>query len=386
MRNILIVFMLLGFMVFPIHYSYSQEIGLATFQETAQILIDKSITQKITSSITLQSTSIQEIKIPAELEQKIREDDRVLSVVLTNQDNCILGVDNESCILINVKRDLGDTNFPQIQESTIEVSEQFIEELNEIFDTKAEFHSTLIQTDDKANVALETSGAVSGKGTVSAAYTMPMEDTGSMYAKISALLIPKEIRESGGFYEIANDLATQENAKMALSIIPIEDKSLLQLRLSVDYPDKATEIKDVDPLEFLQIENIYRSEYFSSGFYPLNSIVQVVILSPEEEKISNINGNIVPTQMVGGEKIPTEVTKAGWIFDPQEGQRIEGKYIFGEQESVNKKDLQFSLGEQSVQPKPIQNFNFDESVIVVIIITIVAIGAALYYLKGYTRK
>ena len=386
MRNILLVFILLGFMVFPIQYSYSQEIGLATFQETAQILIDKSITQKITSSITLQSTSIQEIKIPAELEQKIREDDRVLSVVLTNQDNCILGVDNESCILINVKRDLGDTNFPQIQESTIEVSEQFIGKLNEIFDTKAEFHSTLIQTDDKANVALETSGAVSGKGTVSAAYTMPMEDTGSMYAKISALLIPKEIRESGGFYEIANDLATQENAKMTFSIIPVGDKSLLQLRLSVDYPDEATEIENVDPLEFLQIDEINRSEYFSSGFYPLNSIVQVVILSPEEEKVSNINGNIVPTQMVEGEKIPTEVTKAGWIFDPQEGQRIEGKYIFGEQESINKKELQFSLGEQSIQPKPTQNFNFDESVIVVIIITIVAIGAALYYLKGYTRK
>ena len=42
-----------------------------------------------------------------------------------------------------------------------------------------------------------------------------------MYAKISALLIPKEIRDSGGFYEIANDLSTQENAKMTFSIIPV---------------------------------------------------------------------------------------------------------------------------------------------------------------------
>ena len=50
--------------------------------------------------------------------------------------------------------------------------------LNQIFDTKAEFHSTFIQTDDESNVALETSGAISGKGTVSAVYTMPMEDTG----------------------------------------------------------------------------------------------------------------------------------------------------------------------------------------------------------------
>ncbi len=51
---------------------YSQEVSLATFQETAQIIVDKSISQNVTASITLQSTNIQEIKIPVELEQKIR--------------------------------------------------------------------------------------------------------------------------------------------------------------------------------------------------------------------------------------------------------------------------------------------------------------------------
>ena len=53
--------------------SYYEEIGLATFQEMAQVLIDKRISQNVTASITLQSTSIQEIKIPSELEQRIRE-------------------------------------------------------------------------------------------------------------------------------------------------------------------------------------------------------------------------------------------------------------------------------------------------------------------------
>ena len=384
--RVLLFFALIALIMIPISYSYSQEIGLATFQETAQVLIDKSITQKVTSSVTLQSTSIQELKIPAELEQKIREDGNILSVVLTNQDNCVLGVENESCIMINVKRDLGDTNFPQIQNSTLNVSEQYIEELNEIFDTNAEIHSTLIQTDDKANVALDTSGSVSGKGVVSAVYTMPMEDTESMYAKISALLIPKEIRDSGGFYDIAKNLTNQENSKMTFSIIPIDGKSLLQLRLSVDYPDIANEIKDVDPLEFLKIENIHRSDYFSSGFYPLNSIIQVVVLSPENETISNIQGNIVPTQIIDNEKIPTDITKTGWVFDPQEGQRIQGKYIFGDKFSVNKEELKFSLGEENMQPNPIKNTDFDESIIVVIIISIVAIAAAVFFLKGYTRK
>ena len=374
-------------LIIPINYSYSQEIGLATFQETAQVLIDKSITNKVTSSITLQTTSIQEIKIPAELEQKIREDGRISSVVLTNQNNCVLGVQDESCIMINVQRDLGDTNFLTIQNSTLNVSEQFIGELNETFDTKAELHSTLIQTDDKANVALETSGVVSGKGIISATYTMPMEDTESMYTKISALLLPKEIRESGGFYEVANDLASHENSKMTLSIIPVGDKSLIQLRLAVDYPDQASEINEVDPLEFFKIEKIHRSEYFSSGSYPLNSIVQVVVLSPEDEKISNINGDIVPSQIVDDEKVPTDVSNPGWVFDPQEGQRIQGKYIFGEEESINKEDLKFSLGDEPFEPTPpIETGDFDESVVVVIIITVGAISAALFYLKGYARK
>ena len=386
MRSIFLLFPLIALLIIPINYSYSQEIGLATFQETAQVLIDKSVTNKVTSSITLQTTSIQEITIPAELEQKIREDKRVLSVVLTNQNNCVLGVQNESCILINVQRNLGDTNFVQIQNTTLNVSEQLINELNETFDTKAEFHSTLIQTDDKANVALETSGVVSGKGTVSATYTMPMEDTQSMYTKIAALLLPKEIRDSGGFYEVAKNLAAHENSKMTMSIIPLGDKSLLQLRLSVDFPEQATEIKEIDPLEFFKIEEIHRSGYFSSGVYPLNSILQVVILSPEDEKISNIKGDIIPTQIIDNEKIPTDVSQAGWVFDPQEGQRIEGKYIFGGEKSVNKEDLRFSLGEGMVEPIPIESGNFDESVIVVIIITIGAIAAALFYLKGYARK
>ena len=386
MRSIFLLFPLIALLIIPINYSHSQEIGLATFQETAQVLIDKSMTNKVTSSITLQTTSIQEITIPAELEQKIREDKRVLSVVLTNQNNCVLGVQDESCILINVQRDLGDTNFVQIQNTTLNVSEQFINELNETFDTKAKFHSTLIQTDDKANVALETSGVVSGKGIVSATYTMPMEDTQSMYTKIAALLLPKEIRDSGGFYEVAKNLAAHENSKMTMSIIPLGDKSLLQLRLSVDFPEQAMEIKEIDPLEFFKIEEIHRSEYFSSGVYPLNSIFQVVILSPEDEKISNVKGDIIPTQIIDNEKIPTDVSQAGWVFDPQEGQRIEGKYIFGGGESVNKENLRFSLGKSSVELISIESGNFDESVIVVIIITIGAIAAALFYLKGYARK
>jgi len=364
------------------NYVHSQEMSLSTFQETAQIIIDKRTAQNVTASITLQSTSIQEIKIPAELEQRIRENENISAVVITNQNQCILGVSNESCILINVKRNPVDKNFLEIQNSTLKIAEQFIDELNNTFDTKAKLHSTFIHPRDEINTALQTSGVISGTGTISAVYTMPMEDTTSMYEKISSILMPKIIRDSGGFYDIARNLSTDENAKMTFSIIPSESKSLLQLRLSTDYSEATSNIDKVSPLEFLKTDELKRSDYFSTGVYPLNSIIQVAILSSENTNISDVRGNIVPTQIIDNEKIPTDITKHGWVFDPEEGHVIQGKYLFGEETSVNKKELEFFL--KSATPQ-VEKQEFDESVVVVVIITIVAIGAAMFYLKGYKR-
>jgi hypothetical protein len=362
--------------------AYSQEVSLATFQETAQIIVDKSISQNVTASITLQSTNIQEIKIPVELEQKIREDMRIKAIILTNQNQCVLGVVDQSCIMINVAINLEDMDIFAIQDSTKEIAELYIDEINQTFDIDTKFHSVFIHTDDESNKAFETSGVISGRGMVSAVYTMPMEDTNSMYEKISAILVSKIIREGGGFYDVAKNLSLEEKSKMTFSIIPLESSSLLQLKLSVDYPNKASTISEISPLEFLKVENLKKSDYFSTGFYPLNSLIHVVVLSPENTNVSDIRGNIVPTQIIDNEKIPTNITKEGWIFDPEEGQRIQGKYIFGEKASVNKEELKFSLGGSQLQVKKVE---LDESIIVVIIITIVAVAAAMFYLKGYKK-
>jgi hypothetical protein len=383
MQRWIMLFGLIGLIVFTANYAYSQEINLATFQETAQVIIDKSLSKNVTASITLQSTSLQEIKIPVELEQKIREDTRVTAVVLTNQNQCVLGVFDQSCIIINVSRDPADKNFLAIQNSTKRIAELFIDELNQTFDTDAKFNSIIVQTGDKMGSAFETSGVISGQGTISAVYTLPMEDTSSMYEKISVTLLPKIIRESGGFYDIAKNLSKEEKSKMTFSIIPTGNKSLLQLKLSVDYPNTASSVNEINPLEYLKIDELKRSDYFSTGFYPLNSILQVAVLSPESTKVLDVRGNIIPTQIVEGEKIPKEIIKNGWIFDPEEGKIIQGKYIFGEKTTINKNELIFSLGESTkTGEKPIY---FDDSIIIVIIITVIAIGAAIFYLKGYKK-
>ncbi len=383
MQKIIMLFLLAGIFTITTNYVFSQDISLATFQETAQVFVDKNRSQDVTASITLQTTSIQEIKIPSELERKIREDKRITSVIMTNQQQCILGVVDDSCILINVKRDLSDKGIIEIQDSTKAIAELFIDEINQTFDTNAQFHSVFLHSDDEINIALGTSGAVSGRGIVSAVYTMPMEDTGSMYEKISAMLIPKEIRDSGGFYETAKNLSTEDNAKVTFSIIPFNNTSLLQLKLSVKYPQAALNLTKLVPLEFLGTDELKRSEYFSSGFYPLNSIFQIVILSAEPTTISNVKGDILPTRMVDGEKIPIELDKKGWIFDPEKGERIQGKFLFGKETSIYGADLVFSLGEDE-STQPIQT-TFDESFLILVLIIIGGVGAAIFFLKGYKK-
>lgn len=383
-----IIFIISIIMVIGIstNYAHSQEIGLSTFQESAQVIIDKKISNTSITSITLHSSNLQEIKIPTELEQKIRENERVQAVVITNHNNCVLGIrDYESCIIINIERNPEDKGINAIQDSTRKIADSYIHEVNQVFDTNAKFFQTYIHTNDETNQELDTSGIISGHRTISAVYTMPMQDTDYMYGKLSSILLSKSIREGGGFYNIAKTLSEDQNSKMSFSIIPTESKSLLQLRISVESPIESEmegTITKINPLEFFNIENLNRSDYFSSGNYPLNSIFQIVILENDETNVSDVRGNIIPTQMIDGIEIPIEITKKGWIFDPQKGEQIQGKYIFGESTSVNENELKFSLGGGNLEYKEIE---LDESITVVIIITIVSIGAAIFYLKGYKK-
>ena len=387
MLKIIILILCIGVIGTTLNPSHSQEIGLSTFQETAQLIIDNKLTQETITSITLLSSNIQEIKIPVEFEQKIKDNKRIKAIVVTNENNCVLGVIDQSCILINIDRNPEDKGINAIQDSSKKIGESLIGEINQIFDTNAEFFQVFIHTSAKSNEELDTSGIISGTGAISAVYTMPMEDTHSMYEKMSSMLISKQIRDSGGFYNIARNLSTEENAKMSFSIIPTESKTLSQLRVSVSNPTEEiiekskTDIK-INPFEFFKIKDLNRSEYFSIGNYPLNSIFQIVILSNEDKIISNVKGNTIPTQTIDGIEIPMEITKNGWIFDPKNGTQIQGKYIFGDKTSINENELTFSLSEKNMQTNEME---LDESIIVVGIITIISIGAAIFYLKGYKK-
>lgn len=370
---------------------YAQEPKLATFQETAQIIIDQNISNNVTVAVSLQSTSNQEIRIPTELEKKIQETDKILSVIVTSEEQCVLGVPiDQSCIMINISVEGIEGGIKTIQDTGRLIGDSLINDINNAFDTNAKFHSVFLNQRDETNRALDTSGVISGQGTFSAVYTMPREDSQSMYEKFSSILLPIEIRKSGGFYDLAKKLSEEQNSGVTVSIIPLNNTSLFQLKLSVDYPNTAKGIKDISPLEFFKINELKRSDYFSTDFYPLNSLLKVVLLSPEPLKVSNVNTKIVPDVIRDGQRLP-QFTNDGWFFDQESGKKIDATYLFGKKFSVSKNDLVFTVSPLSdasnginisTNPADIDSFQ----IVILVGIVMAAAGASIYYLKGFRAK
>jgi len=379
-------------MIFSYVEVSAQEPKLATFQETAQIIIDQSITNNVTAAIALQSTSIQEIRIPVELSNKIQDDERVVAVIITSEEQCVLGVLDESCIMINFSREGMEGGVNAIQDEGRIIGDSLIDDINTAFDTDATFHSVFIHQTDDPYVALESSGVISGRGIVSAVYTMPREDSQTMYEKFSSILLPKEIRDSGGFYEIAKKLSAEQEARMTLSVIPQIGKTLYQLKESLDYPNTADKIQSISPLEFLKSDSLIRSDYFSNDFYPLNSLLKVVLLSKEPVKVGEINTKTVPGIIRDGEPFPAEITTDGWFFEKSSGQKIEATYLFGKKSSIGKNDLVFTIGPSKDSSDNGINIPSDTNeidsfqIIILVGIIMAAAGASIYFLKGFKRK
>ena len=101
------------------------------------------------------------------------------------------------------------------------MGDSYIDEINQIFDTNAEFFQVFIHTSAaETNQILDTSGIISGTGTISAVYTMPMEDTDSMYGKISSMLLSKQIRESGRVLQYCKKLINRRKCKNVIFNYP----------------------------------------------------------------------------------------------------------------------------------------------------------------------
>ena len=148
--------------------------------------------------------------------------------------------------------------------------------------------------------------------------------------------------------------------------------------------------------------SIFESEGFVIGYYVLtvaasllllNSLLKVVVLSPEPLKVHQVRTNIVPIVLSNGERVP-DFTNDGWFFNQESGNKIEATYLFGKEFSVDDHELIFTvvpLGDQeALEDGTIEIIEQKEidfiQILVLIGIIMAAVGAAVYYLKGFRKK
>ena len=351
------------------------------FHEVAHLIINATQGGDITASVTLQSTSTNDIQIGQELASRISADERIAYISLTNEYSCILGVNNQSCIIVSVLRDGEWNDIEAIQTGVREIGDEYIGDLNAIFDTSAEFHSAFIHYSEDARV-----GLASDRRIVSAVYTMPREDTASMYEKIGGILLSPEIRKGGGFYDMSRRVLSIDGSHMLVSITPIATSQLIQVRVSSESEIK--DVYDIDTISLLSSKSIERSKLFSQGSNPLGSIVQITILSPEELVVASTASPILPTRVVDNEHIPLYITNPGWIFDPIMGNIIKAKYIFGGNAVVEDTDLSFTLkttgAKTPLQSTPI--ISVQTEAIYAIVAIIIGTGIGIWFLLKRKSK
>ena len=292
-----------------------------------------------------------------------------------------------------------------VQESARAMGDEIIDDLNEMFRTDTTFHSTYIHTQDNANMLLETSGVISGKGSVSATYVTDKKATDFLFVDLAGILIPKEIRENGGFYDISQTLSNHDDSVISISVIPDSDKNFYIFKVTKEINDTSMNIAHIDVLKNFSIDKISRSDYFDNKIVPLNSVIQLVIIPEDSRQVSAISTHVI-TDLTKIEN----VMKKGWFLNSPAGKMIDLRFLFGESKDVISEELLVETAPWDMQREmtlysvediekedQVQVMKEDEVQVmkedegetqyaILGIIIAVGIAAAIFYLKGYKPK
>jgi hypothetical protein len=226
-----------------------------------------------------------------------------------------------------------------------------------------EFYSITFQP--KAGFSTDEIKRLGEKGQIAKVmYTIHKQSTSQLFTALSTMLLSNDIRTSGGFYDIAEKLAGNYFSEFTVTVIPLENEMLRELHVSLLCSNEIRELVncerlydelipgaqegnvdaqfargDISPLDIIQVENISRSKIFSDEFLPLNSIIRVLILSEEDLQVKSVNSNVIENLQHLG-----DIQDSGWFFMSKAGKKIDARYIFGQESSVSKNDLAFSIG------------------------------------------
>ncbi len=320
-----------------------------SMQEQFKIIIDQS-NHLNRLSIGIISTDTNDIIFPDNIED-LSSNPNIFSWSLTTQFACAPGKIDKACIIIDVKREgLGD-NLQEMRKNTVEITDKIVADGVLMF--SPEFHSVTLQP----KISFDGSEQVIVSQVI---YTITKPSAKVLFTALTPMLISSDVITAGGFLNNAKKLSENYFADITLTLMPTKNNALHMLHVSLTCSDDSEDTSgsprcnpeinigekiargDINPLDFFQAENINRSKIFTDKFSPLNSVIQVLIFSEQDLQVKSVNSNVIETLQNLG-----DVQENGWFFMQKSGKKIDGRYIFGQESSVSKNDLAFSIGSYS---------------------------------------
>ena len=385
----------------------------ATWLESMSVIYDQKFSKSIQASVAFETINNNDIQFSDELIKKIMSYEEIRVVFFTNMEECVMGVPlDEMCIMIGFNLDMlkGDLGINAIHENGKRISDELITDIKNAFGMNAEFHSIYLHMDDGTKKPVGTD--LSTFRTASAVFTLPREDSNIVFTKLSEQLINHQLRESGGFYDVAKEMAKNPSTVITTGMnvqgdeLPMMLFKVMQIErgelgfteggdgnpsLEYQYSVSGFDISTINPLAHFGINDLERSKYFEGHFVPLNSVVQVVVVPEQPSKVSTVNTNII-TKLDSAE----DLVEKGWFFTSTSNNAIDARFLFGQSDTVTADELVMEIDAWDIQSGDdsflIDNINLkiqnteEEQYIILTIIIIAAIGAAIFYLKGYKRS
>ena len=316
-----------------------------SYQEQIQIIIDRD-ELKNRISVNMLSKNPNDLRFPDYIES-ITDEPKIISLVITNDFGCVPNKIERACVIIDVEREGMGKSIPDIMKNTREITDEIVGDGVILF--AAEFDSVSLQPKTNLDGSKEfVSRAV---------YTINKPSTSVLFDAMGSMIISTDIRTSGGFYDYAEELAKNDFSAFTISLIPQGESMLRTIHVSLTCSDKISylvrcpenvteQVIDgkISPLDFIGVENVNRTEMFADEFLPLNSVIQVGIFSEKDLEVKSVNTNLIEKlQNIG------DIQESGWVIS-ESGGKIDARYVFGKDSTVNKNALIFSIGDNTGAP------------------------------------
>ena len=330
---------------------------LADYRETIELTIDRE-NFGTTTTVLLTSRNHQDLLVDPRILTKLFKAEDVLNLKLTTAYNCGIPemvIDPDlACVKLDIRRDSLGNTLDEIKKNSRTISDRILNVGDNPDDTDfpyflgigLDFHSILLGTKVETSIDQEKQTVTySDENIVTVNYVFKRYPAEQLFDLLLNFVVNDNISERGGFIDTAKELLQKSTySTLDFTLIRIGPAEI-QREINISFGknvDKETIEGSISPMDLIQVNEINRSDYFSDGFYPLNSIIRVLIIGDENLQIKKINTNM--KQQL--ESID-DLTDPGWFFISKSGSKIDARYIFGQESSVSEKNLILSIGSYS---------------------------------------